>query len=432
MKTEFPARGGSVFFSRTLPVRAYLYLRFHRLIADIRTGEMRMKPNNRITYRFDRDGRPISEGEDKQRLSSTMEIKQSQSNKAYPYLQPAVTKAIDEIHPWDNVFQEEDFTDADHNDDAVYRRSSGGSSWFNVLLSVAGALATGALFGYLILSLFTGGFIWPGSAENDNRHGIGDKGKADTQGISLDEITSLPLTESANQKGNHANGIMSEGEAASGALTAASAVKLRAEKQVFTLLQFGVFSGTAGRDDALKQLADKGLPRAAARTGDSYRVYAGIAVDYAQAETLASQLQDLLIYKKEFVLQTPEKLLFNGSKEEAGLFFELTAELVSTWSTLVVAELEQPSLTPIGQTASKAWKDMYMAWGESAEAMKKGVTDDKGRNYLSQLTQSIGLAAESLYAYDKAAAKTNLWTTQTALMEAVLVQKEWFGSTTAL
>lgn len=443
-----------------------------------------MNPNNRITYRFDRQGKPVTDQEDKQ-SATELRRKQSPSSKVIPLYQAAAPNHIDDVHPWDSVFQEDvgalekliretdqpesepvtrettnpaydqdddhrnperkerfsayewqmndEETDArdilpenDSTSGGVYRRSSRGPSWFNVFLSVAGALATGALFGYLVLNLFTGGIIWPGGGAENN---AGNQETSSEQAISLDDIVSLPMENAGNagEQGNADPGSNPDNPATA---VPASSVSIGGAYS-YTFLQYGVFSGTNTRDDALKQLADKGLPRSSAQTGDKYPVYAGIAADGTQAESLAAAMPGLVVYKKAIAID-PGKVLFNGSEETANRFFEQTNGLVASWSSLIVAQLEQPELSPIGKAAAEAWKEKHKAWAETAAEMKKGVADEKGISYMTALTEAIEKGAESMLAYEKKTGKESLWKAQTSLMEAVLAQKEWFESMSAL
>ncbi|RJX41425.1 hypothetical protein D3P09_05475 [Paenibacillus pinisoli] len=457
-----------------------------------------MKPNNRITYRFDRQGQQIGHKEEKpQRTEERRKL--SPAGNVIPLYQPAASNGIDDTHPWDSVFQEDvgaleklirdsegepgrghahtdieasirngasaapsqdlhepeasdpwaslqhDITvpsapEREHereydwrrgenrhhlivDDEGPVIRKTGGPSWLNVFLSVAGALATGALFGYFILTLFTGGIIWPGSSQNGSA--------AEGKGVTLDDIVNLPV----------AGGIDDEDKGGAGAKTppsgqpdkpAATATVSLGGEQSYSVLQYGVFKGTEGRDEAMRQLAAKGLPAAAIHSGDSYYVYAGLATSQKEAEVLAAEMPDMLIYKKELKLALPDRIAFTGSEGDAKQFFERTHALVASWSSLIVTQLEQADLSPIGEAAAKAWQDKLGEWKNSAETMKKGVGDSKEGEQLAKLTDAIGDAGNAMLAYGKAASKANLWTAQEALMRAVLAQKEWFESMSAL
>lgn len=456
-----------------------------------------MNPNNRITYRFDREGQKVSNKEEKPQRIDEQRRKQSPIGNVIPLYQPMASNGIDDTHPWDSVFQEDvgaleklirDSDDEATNDrsasyagsnfstraDAVEHesglwkdagmsdpwsslqhdiaapeekiqepeyawsrdhnpvvddvgpiiRKSGGPSWLNVFLSVAGALATGALFGYFILTLFTGGFMWPGSSANGNGN------PAVGTDISLDEIVNLPVTENISQGTGDAGAETPPAEQP-GESVAVATVGLGGE-HTYSVLQYGAFNGTAGRDEALSQLAAKGLPSATIQSGDSYYVYAGIAMSQKEASVLTSQMPDMLIYKKELELALPDQLAFTGSEEDAKLFFDRTHALVVAWSSLIVTQFEQAELSPVGQAASKAWQDKLGEWKTSAEAMKKGIGEGKDSDYLTKLTDAIGDAGEALLAYDEKTSKASLWKAQENLMRAVLVQKEWFESMSAL
>ncbi|RJE91049.1 hypothetical protein D3P07_02975 [Paenibacillus sp. 1011MAR3C5] len=457
-----------------------------------------MKPNNRITYRFDQQGQQIGSKEVKQPRMDELRRKQSPTGNVIPLYQPVASNGIDDTHPWDSAFQEDvgaleklirdsaegseehghaaqaGARNARRNDSADREsiegqepeladpwsslqheisipevresetehdwgrepghqpmldeegpivRKSGGPSWFNVFLSVAGALATGALFGYFILTLFTGGIIWPGSSQNGE--------SADGNGVTLDEIVNLPVTGGVSEVGKENAGTKTPPSQQPDNPVSAATVSLGGE-QAYSVLQYGVFKGTEGRDEALKQLAAKGLPGATIHSGDSYYVYAGLALNQKEAGVLAAQMPDMLIYKKELKLAFPDRLAFTGSEDDAKLFFDRTHALVAAWSSLIVTQLEQAELSPIGGAASEAWQDKLGEWKSSAETMKKGVGDGKEGDQLAKLTDAIGDAGKAMLAYDKATTKANLWTAQEALMRAVLAQKEWFDSMSAL
>ncbi|CAM4127978.1 SPOR domain-containing protein [Paenibacillus alkaliterrae] len=305
-------------------------------------------------------------------------------------------------------------------------RSPAGPSWFNVFLSVAGALATGALFGYLLLSLFTGATIWP----------AGSKDKLDSNPAIGGSITDDPPSgTTANSNTNNVDkgdSLEADNKPDPKPDPSAQTISLTGLDKSYYMLQFGVFSNTAGRDAALAQLADKGLAAAAMTGSSDYRVYAGMAGDRDKAQAIRDQLSDLLLYIKEVTISTPDKLPFNGEAAAAQGFFDQTGELVRMLDELALAQLEQPSLSQIGQAAAKAWQTEYQKWTESADAIRIDITDAKGKAYSKKLIQSIEKAAKAMLDYDKKPSRAHLWSTQSALMEAVISQKEWFETISAL
>lgn len=304
------------------------------------------------------------------------------------------------------------------------KHASGGPSWFNVFLSVAGALATGALFGYLLLSLFTGATVWPGG--------------------SSDKINSQPVSGNISN-GNTptgANSSANQDDAATPPTTGTDTnpetapdiptVSLKGLERSYYMLQFGVFSNTEGRDAALAQLADKGLAAAAMTNASDYRVYAGMAVDRTKAQTMRAQVPELELYVKEVTLASPDKIPFSGDAAAAQAFFEKTSELVQMLDELVLTQLEQPALSPLSKAAADAWQTEYRKWTENAANMRNGTTDAAGKGYLEKVILSINSAAKSMLEYDKKPSQAHLWSIQSGIMNAVIIQKEWFESISAL
>jgi len=292
-------------------------------------------------------------------------------------------------------------------------RKSSGPSWLNVFLSVSGALLTGAVFGYILLSLFSGTPIIP------------EQGNVSVPAIG-GQITSAPDNSGAKDNGQPAP---PAGEDSGEAAPFASLAGL---DRTYYFVQYGVFSNTEGRDLAIEQLKQKRVASAAMRTINDYRVYAGMAVDRSKAAVIIAKLPDMDLYVKEIAIKAPDKLPFGGDSETAQTFFEQTAELVEVLDKLAITQLEQSSLSAINEAAAQAWKQQHQRWTESAAAMQKGIGGDDGKEKLDTLTQAINTAAKSMTEYDKKPSDALLWATQSSLMEAVIAQKEWFETISAL
>lgn len=305
------------------------------------------------------------------------------------------------------------------------KRTSRGPSWFNVFLSVAGALATGALFGYLLLSLFTGATIWPGGSSDqlDSQQATGNAitdvpaGTNSNSNKTEEDVNTLPANETSDKPSNTANIPM---------------ISLTGLDQSYYFLQFGVFSNTEGRDAALGQLADQGLAAAAMTTADDYRVYAGMAGDRDKAALIKAQLPGLDLYVKEMTIAAPEQIPFSGDAATAQAFFEKTSSFVQMLDELASAQLEQPSLSSLSESAADAWQKEHQEWTESAAKMRTGTTDTSGKAFLDNIILSINSAAKSLLEYDKKPSRAHLWSTQSAVMEAIITQKQWFETNSAL
>lgn len=298
-----------------------------------------------------------------------------------------------------------------------YKKHSSPPSWFNVFLSVAGALATGALFGYLLLALFTGSPVLPGS------------GKPAEGNAPAAADTAKDPTEAEDEGVTEPGGAVPDG---GGEATDTPTAALTGLDQSYYLLQFGVFSNTEGRDAALAQLRDKGFAAAAMTTKDDYRVYAGMAGDKGQAAAIKAMFPDIDLFVKEMTVSAPSEMPFDGQAESAQQFFDLTRDAVQMLDDLALAQLEQPALSKLSDAASDAWEKAYQKWKLSAAPMKEGVKIAEHKAFLDKIVLSVDTAAAAMAEYNKKPAASHLWTAQSSLMEALIAQKGWFESISAL
>ncbi|WP_337099542.1 SPOR domain-containing protein [Paenibacillus sp. YIM B09110] len=302
-----------------------------------------------------------------------------------------------------------------------YKRPSSPPSWFNVFLSVAGALATGALFGYLLLSLFTGSPVIPGgdkASDGKQPAAVGtDADQPAIGGVGVSDPDSDPKEMLPDEGDPVTDGPMA-------ALTGL--------EQTYYLLQFGVFSNTEGRDTALAQLKDKGLAAASLATKDDYRVFAGIAGNKVQATALRAAMTDTELFVKALTVSAPAEIPFDGDAAGAQLFFERTKEVVQMLDDLALAQLEQPALSPLSDAASDAWENNYQLWKQSIPVMQKGTKSAEHLAFLDSIVTALDNAAKAMLEYDKKPSAAHLWSAQSSLMAAVIAQKGWFESISAL
>ncbi|XEC93185.1 SPOR domain-containing protein [Paenibacillus tarimensis] len=290
------------------------------------------------------------------------------------------------------------------------RRISSGPSWLKVFASVTGAIATGALFGYMVLSLFAGESVWPGSGNTGNSLPI----VADSQPAVNQSDPAASITDETGP----VNTLPNEPEGA--------AVQVELPSITYYMLQIGVFSSKEGMESAALELKEQGFAAAAAAGGD-FRVYAGIAADRTQAERLTEQLTVPDVYVKAVTTPSASSVRFGGEGETLTAFFERTDQLIRLFNELTIRQLEQEKPGPIGTS----WKDSHQQWTTAASAVQSGI-EASGKAEYEKLVRSINTAAVSLSEYEKNPSRAHLWTTQTALMEAVLGEKAWLEQIVAL
>lgn len=297
----------------------------------------------------------------------------------------------------------------------VYARYNNPSSpsWMKVFLTVAGALATGALFGYLLLSFFTGTPTWPNPAEESPsvQGAAGAK-----QPSTSDSVPSAP-----------ANGQAAEG----GAPAPAAAVDM--PEQTYYLLQYGVFGSAEGRDAALAELEAKGVAGAALSSAEDYRVYAGMSANRDDAAALKEQFGGgVELYVKELKIGAVKQLPFGGSGEELQRFLEQTNGLVAMLLKLANAQLEQAAPSSFSGNSSQAWRQAAKDWSAAADAVKGGLKDENSQQSFAKLAASVQSAIGQFEGYESNPSRVYLWKAQSSLMDAVFAQKSWFESINAL
>ncbi|MFD0713963.1 SPOR domain-containing protein [Paenibacillus sp. GCM10027626] len=280
-------------------------------------------------------------------------------------------------------------------------RSSRGPSWYKVFASVAGAVATGALFGYLLLGLFMNG----DATNNDALPAASG-------------LTDTASNESGKSAAPAAKNATSESKQPllNVALPAAS----------YYMIQYGVFSNREGMEEATAELRGQGWAAAEMVTGDDFRVYAGISKQRENALLLSGKLVDKDLYVKEVGVPALTKILFHGEAATVQAFFAKTEDLIQTLDNFTLEKLG------LGMQSGAGWKDAHQQWTRSLPEMETGVQDEAGKAALRKIAQALNNAAVAAGEYERKASDSHLWAIQTAIMETVMLQKSWFASIDAL
>ncbi|MFS0727358.1 SPOR domain-containing protein [Paenibacillus sp. 1P07SE] len=284
----------------------------------------------------------------------------------------------------------------------IIRRHPVGPSWLKVFAAVAGAIATGALFGYMVLSLFSGTPDLPGA-----------EGEVPTAGTQQEQI---------QQQETDPAVLPASGESELAAAHVPSGT--------YYLLQYGVFSNEEGMAAALAELRQKGLAGAASAT-DGYRVFAGMGTSRNSAVLLSEQLGGSEVYLKEMLVPEVSRLPFAGEVREAELFFEQTGDLIRLLNDLTLTLLRQEQPQRLQARDAEVWRAAHQQWTATAAAVSDG-WDASARDTAEGIVTKLQTAAVSLDEYDKNPSRAHLWTAQSAMMEAVILQKDWLAQIDAL
>ncbi|MDG0790202.1 SPOR domain-containing protein [Cohnella ginsengisoli] len=311
------------------------------------------------------------------------------------------------------------YWDADEHgiDGGNTRRYRGGPSWMRIFASVAAAIVTGAIFGYIVLALFTGEPILPsGSAADPASAGL--KPAASGAAASSDGTKADPGASGRSSAGKP-DGTDPAGAAQSDK-AAGAAGDAQVPASVSYLLQYGVFQSEASMNEAVQSLTSQGIA-AATDTTDGYRVYAGIADGKAEAEKLAAALTDEELYAKALdnralsLPQTPAAVSWAAYLEESDALGRL---LAGTSAELLTDGGSSPPSTQAAadiQAALKRWnaaKTDMAAWSGSR-------SEPAGA-----LAAQLGAASEQWAAYVKEPSAARLRAVQTSAMKAALIARQ--------
>lgn len=301
-------------------------------------------------------------------------------------------------------------------DDGRIRRYRSGPSWMRIFVSVAAAIVTGAIFGYMVLALFTGEPILPsGSAADPASAGVKP---AATNGAASEGPKTDPAASGQTSAGK-SNGATATNAAQPDKAASASG-DARVPASVSYLLQYGVFQSEASMNEAVQSLTSQGIA-AATDTRDGYRVYAGIAAGKAEAEKLAAALTDEELYAKALdnpalsLPQTPAAVSWAAFLEESDALGRLLA--ATSAGLLTEGGSAQPSTQSDAdvQAAAKRWKattaDMAKWSGSRGEPAQA-------------LAAQLQAATEQWAAYGKEQSDARLRSMQTSAMKAALIARQ--------
>ncbi|WP_160396259.1 SPOR domain-containing protein [Paenibacillus sp. MMS18-CY102] len=309
------------------------------------------------------------------------------------------------------------------------RTHSRGPSWLKVFASVTGAIATGALFGYLALSLFAGQGPWADDPEGQSATGLtASAGSSDSTNNGVQPVISLPNSPDASaNKGDKQGGtapVASAGQSAS--------AKLDLPASAYSTLQYGVFSSLDGADAAVQELKDKGLAAYRWDTGQDYRVYVGVSSERDGALLLSQSLGGLEVYVKTIELPAVGRMAFAGEASQLQQYWEQTNALIATLDRLTVEQLELATPQPLRAAQSTAWSKQHEQWLAVSSSIAPKLVDEQQKKSATRLEQAINTAAVSLAEYNKKPAVAHLWNAQSALMAAIFAEKGWLESNPGL
>ncbi|MCD9022719.1 SPOR domain-containing protein [Cohnella silvisoli] len=290
--------------------------------------------------------------------------------------------------------------------------TSEGPSWSRVFLSVTAAVATGALFGYLVLSLFTGEPLFPGkSGAGPGLPVQASPGKSAT-----------PSTNGTNAIPKGTGAAVSPESAATSETSGRTGGKdsiAQVRADVYYMLQYGVFQSKESMQTAVNQLQDKGLA-SATETSDGYRVYVGAAMTRDEAEALAAQMSGIEVYVKPLEGE-PVTVSSETLPEGLAPFMNATAQLARTLTQLTGTALQDKQPRKMDTANKASLQEVHQQWLNTVAAVDKldGKTAEDGKI----IVQALNSAVLSVTEFNRKPSRSHLWTAQSAVMKALLADR---------
>jgi hypothetical protein len=274
-----------------------------------------------------------------------------------------------------------------------------GPSWGRVFLSVTAAVATGALFGYMVLSLFTGEPLFPGKSVAGKQLPV--QAQTGQSAAPLADSSVIPKASGSSKQ------------------TGGKASLIQIPTNVYFMLQFGVFQNEKSMQAAVQQLKNKGL-ESAVETNKGYRVYAGAAVTRNEAELLAAQMSEIELYIKPISGETlviPAATLPAGAVE----FMNTSTGLIRTLTQYSGTYLQHKSPQKMNGDEITALQEAYQQWLSTA-----AVTNNLSRDIIEdgkKIVQALNSAIVILTEYNRKPTRSHLLSVQSEVMKALLADR---------
>lgn len=304
----------------------------------------------------------------------------------------------------------------------VHSRTRKPPVW-RVVASVAGALATGALFGFLALSLFTGEVSMPNPNDaipvfaNDKQ---GKGGQSSAHEAAANQQNKVKAGDTGSKPSSAANG---GGAAATAAGLYVTDVNI--PEKVFYMLQYGVFAQAEGAQKAASELRELGMA-AMAEKSDQHRVYAAIAPSKEDAMGLSMLLKNkqMELYVRTLNRPAITKLAFQGDSASVEQFLG-QSDVVNEWlMSQSIAYLEKENIKSFSQEITEQLRKDHQKWTQQMSAVQKGIPD-QSKTAWTELVQSMNTAISAVNEYNKQPSSSHLWSIQQAVMHYRTAEAAW-------
>jgi len=270
-------------------------------------------------------------------------------------------------------------------------------SWLKIFITVTGAIVTGAVFGFLVLSMFTSDQDKKGTSQVTEP-------KENSTAVS-GESGVIPLKQPDNGQGTAST------DGAKPVLNTdnLTAVDVQIEPKSYYMLQYGVFSTKDGAQTAQEELHQLGLG-AASQDQDMYRVYAGISDTKDNAAAIKAQLESQVteVYAKPIELPAANRIYYSGAKDEAESYFKQGASLMDSLIKLTLVHLAELTPGTLDAATVKTIQSDHQAWTQLVPKAAAGLPEQT-KALQQQMNNAVNTAVVAMDKYNKNPSSSMLW-----------------------
>ncbi|MVO99690.1 SPOR domain-containing protein [Paenibacillus lutrae] len=305
-----------------------------------------------------------------------------------------------------------------------YARSGDRGGWLKVATSVAGALVTGAAFGYFVLSMFSGNGEKPISID------VGQSAVVTSQPDSGVTTPTQKPEDPAALPGVTAPAVGGAGTALTPVGGSSAAVSIPARS--YTVLQHGIFSTPQSAETARSDARSKGAA-AVAEPGAKTTVYVGVAGSKEDAAKLKNALaaRKVEVFAKPLDLPAVGKVFWkSGSAQPLADYLAQGAKLAGMAGSLSAAELAEAAPGALDAASLQQLTAARSTWASLQPAVGAGIPD-AAKPQIDAMNAALGRAVAKLGDYAKAPAAGLLAEAQEALMQYVITEKQLMKLLTA-
>jgi stage II sporulation protein B len=266
--------------------------------------------------------------------------------------------------------------------------------WVKVAGTAIGAVVTGVLLGYLIITMFSG------ASPVHDKTTTADQVKPIANDASKEASVTVPIDS-----------------------LQAGVIAVQIPTRTYTFLQTGGFSTVERADQAGAEVRKQGMA-AVTESADKFFVYVGVAPDRNVALKLANQLQakKMEIYKKPYSLPALQQIKWNGTAESLQTYCTQADQLVQMLSGITLVHLEESQLTAISDKTMQSIQSNFEAWTATSSKVFTDATA-KVKPVLQKMTNVMNTAKLSMDEYKKTPSFEMLWQAQTNIIQFIIAEK---------